>query len=74
VPRFQVILDRPSVVLPQLVGVSLAVDEAIEGIVERYYDSDFGTFCFAPLYARCVKMYLECGRRKGGGEGGGGRW
>ena len=69
VPRFQVILERPSVVLPQLVGVSLAVDEAIEGIVERYYDSDFGTFCFAPLYARCVKMYVECGRRKGG-EGG----
>lgn len=73
VARFQVILDRPSVVLPQLVGVSLAVDEAIEEIVEKFYDSDFATFSFAPLYARCVKMYVECGRRKvgeGGQEGG----
>ncbi|GAB5031282.1 Hypothetical protein NocV09_00501500 [Nannochloropsis oceanica] len=73
VARFQVILDRPSVVLPQLVGVSLAVDDAIEEIVEKYYDSDFATFSFAPLYARCVKMYVECGRRKvgeGGQEGG----
>lgn len=64
VPRFQVIFDRPSVVLPQLAGVSMAVDEAIESILGTYYESDLMTFSFAPLYARCLKMYIECWRRK----------
>ena len=42
----------------------MAVDEAIESILGTYYESDWMTFSFAPLYARCLKMYIECWRRK----------
>ena len=62
--RFTVMRDRPSVVLPQFCDVSAALDRAVEQIVVCYYDSDFASFAFAPLYARLIKMYLENLREK----------
>ncbi len=69
-PRFNLTRDRPSVVIPKFVGVSLALDQAIEQIVVQFYASDFQAFSFAPLYARCLKMYVEClAEREVGGGG-----
>ncbi len=62
--RFTVLRDRPSVVAPQLCDVSAALDRAIEQIVVGYYDSDFASFAFAPLYARLIKMYVESLRER----------
>lgn len=63
-PRFTVMRDRPSVVIPKLCGVSRALDQAIETIIVNFYESDFHSFSFAPLYARCLKMYVECLRER----------
>lgn len=67
--RFTVLRDRPSVVLPQFCDVSAALDRAVEQIVVCYYDSDFASFAFAPLYARLIKLYLENLREKEVGVG-----
>ena len=63
-PRFTVMRDRPSVVIPKLCGLSRAIDQAIELIVVHFYESDFQSFTFAPLYAKALKTYVECLRAR----------
>jgi len=58
-PRFLRLRDRDSVVLPLYRRISVAIDQTVEGIIRVYYNSDFSMYAFPPLYAKCLKTFLN---------------
>jgi hypothetical protein len=51
--------DRPGTVLAPFLRLSLAIDKTIEKIIYCFYETEFDSWSFAPIYSKCLQVYVR---------------